>query len=174
MTRPDHARSVPVLAIAIVLAMAAVMVAPMAARAQGRITATPLSPPDPQAEPPAEMTPAPPVITGRAPGFPNVWQPRRTATIQALDKVNARHALLTLAPGKPETFQSLTITLQSCVVRPPDQPADAAAYVTVTDSRGTDSRGDVTGFMGWLIRSSPATSMMQHPIYDLRVLGCGT
>ncbi len=50
-----------------------------------------------------------------------------------------------------------------------EQPADAAAYVTVTDSRD-----NMLGFQGWLIHSTPATSMMQHPIYDLRVEGCGT
>lgn len=132
------------------------------ALAQGPITAQPLGPPDQTQAPIGAPPPLPP-----APQFPNVWQPRSGATIQALDKVNARHAVLTLKPNEPVTYQSLTIVLKSCVVRPPDQPADAAAYVTVTDSRAGQG-----GFSGWLLRSSPATSMMQHPIFDLRLNGC--
>lgn len=133
-----------------------------AALAQGAITAQPLGPPD-QTEAPIG---APPPLAP-APQYPNVWQPRAGATIQALDKVNARFAVLTLKPNEPVTYQSLTIVLKSCVVRPPDQPADAAAYVTVTDTRGGQA-----GFSGWLLKASPATSMMQHPIFDLRLTGC--
>ncbi|MGE0420018.1 MAG: DUF2155 domain-containing protein [Acetobacteraceae bacterium] len=164
------------------LLLLGVAILPAMAMAQGTITATPLPPLDQSPQQPTEGTPpsgtpssaappsaTPPAITGQAPGFPNVWQPRTTATIQALDKVNARFKNLTLTPGKPVQFQTLTITLTACVVRPPDQPADAAAYVTVTDSR--DKMFD---FRGWLIRSTPASSMMQHPIYDLRVEGCGS
>ena len=53
------------------------------------------------------------------------------------------------------------------MVRPPDQPADAAAlWMSPTATRSP-------GFDGWLLRDEPSVSMMQHPIYDLRVTGCG-
>ena len=48
-----------------------------------------------------------------------------------------------------------------------DQPADAAAYLTVTDSHP-----DSPGFDGWMLEQEPSVSMMQHPVYDLRVTGC--
>jgi hypothetical protein len=163
------------------LAVAILCLAPVAwaqpSTTPAPIIATPLPPPDPA------VTPAAPPVrggpgggpggapgsgpAGRAAAFPDVWQPRQGATIQALDKINARHAVLTLRPGVPVTFQTLTIMLKACVVRPPDQPADAAAFVSVADRAGADQ-----AFNGWLIRSIPSVSMLQHPMFDLRVMGC--
>lgn len=131
--------------------------------AQDPIVATPLPSIDPNAPPPADQSPSRP----RAPGFPDAWLPKSGATIQALDKINARSATLSVPNGSSATYQGLTIAVRSCVVRPADQPADAAAFVTVTDKQ------DPTRSTGlWLVRSAPAVSMLQHPIFDLRVLGC--
>jgi hypothetical protein len=102
-----------------------------------------------------------------APDLPNVWLPAGMAKLQALDKVNAQASALAVKVGQSTTFGSLTITVKSCVIRPPDQPADAAAFVDVTDSHP-----DSTGFSGWLLENEPSVSIMQHPIYDLRVTGC--
>lgn len=95
------------------------------------------------------------------------WLPATTAKIQALDKVNAQAANLTVKVGQAATFESMTITVKACVVRPPDQPADAAAFLQVTDNHP-----DAPGFTGWMLSNEPAVSMMQSPIYDLRVTGC--
>jgi len=133
--------------------------------------ATPDASPDTQgtagSQPPtgaeAEKNPAP----TPAPALPNIWLPAGVAKLQALDKVNAQASTLSVKVGQSVTFGSLTITVKSCVVRPSDQPADAAAFVDVTDSHP-----DSTGFSGWLLENEPAVSIMQHPIYDLRVAGC--
>lgn len=109
----------------------------------------------------------PPVTPPDAVERPNTWLPDSVAKLQALDKVNAQTADLTIKVGQSATFGSLTITVKSCLVRPSDQPADAAAYLDVTDSRP-----DSPGFNGWLLEDEPSVSMMQHPIYDLRVTGC--
>ncbi len=108
--------------------------------------------------PPADMTPL-----QRA----NVWLPAGSAKLQALDKVNAQATAMTVKVGQSATFGSLTIRVKACLVRPGDQPADAAAYLAVTDSHP-----DSPPFNGWLLWHEPAVSMMQHPIYDIRVLGC--
>jgi hypothetical protein len=113
--------------------------------------------------PPAVPPITPPTTVDR----PNVWVPASVAKLQALDKVNAQTTELTIKAGQSATFGSLTITVKACVVRPPDQPADAAAYLDVTDSHP-----DAPGFDGWMLEDEPSVSMMQHPIYDLRVTGC--
>jgi hypothetical protein len=113
--------------------------------------------------PPAALPVTPPTTVDR----PNVWVPASVAKLQALDKVNAQATELTIKAGQSATFGSLTITVKACVVRPPDQPADAAAYLDVTDSHP-----DAPGFDGWMLEDEPSVSMMQHPIYDLRVTGC--
>ncbi len=134
----------------------------LSAWAQAPIVATPLPALDPQAQPEA-----PPPGPQRAPGWPDTWLPRPGASLQVLDKVNARSTVITVQAGGTATYQGLTIALRTCVVRPPDQPADAAAYVTVTDKQ---EGARPVGL--WLVRSAPAVSMLQHPIFDLRVMGC--
>jgi hypothetical protein len=106
---------------------------------------------------------APPATMDR----PNGWIPAATVKLQALDKVNALTAALTIKVGGSAAFGSLTIAAKACAVRPADQPADAAAYLTVTDSHP-----DSPGFEGWMLEQEPSVSMMQHPVYDLRVTGC--
>ena len=107
--------------------------------------------------------PAPPVTFDQ----PNVWVPASAVKLEALDKVNAQARELTIKVGQSATFGSLTITVKACVIRPPDQPADAAAYLQVTDSHP-----DSPSFDGWMLEDEPSVSMLQHPIYDLRVAGC--
>ena len=98
---------------------------------------------------------------------PNTWLPARVVKLKALDKVNAQAAALTIKVGQSATFGSLTITAKACLTRPADQPADAAAYLAVVDGHP-----DSPGFDGWMLADEPSVSMMEHPIYDLRVIGC--
>jgi hypothetical protein len=98
---------------------------------------------------------------------PDIWLPAGSAKLQALDKVDAQATALTIKVGQSATFGSLTIEIKACVVRPADQPADSAAYLNVTDSHP-----DSPGFAGWMLTQEPAASMMQHPLYDLRMTGC--
>jgi hypothetical protein len=127
----------------------------------------PVSPnlPGPGAQGQGQTPPATPPATAE---WPNVWVPAGVAKLEALDKVNAQASALTIQVGQSATFGSLTIMVKACVIRPPDQPADAAAYLHVTDSHP-----DSSGFDGWMLEDEPSVSMMQHPIYDLRVTGCG-
>jgi hypothetical protein len=143
----------------------------------------PLVPPTPHQQAPVPQTPAPsrpsgsdvqgqgqtpPVAPPTTFDRPNIWVPAGAAKLEALDKVNAQAQELTIKVGQSATFGSLTITVKACVTRPPDQPADAAAYLHVTDSHP-----DSPGFDGWMLEDEPSVSMLQHPIYDLRVAGCG-
>jgi hypothetical protein len=140
------------------------------------ITTTPLLPPSAQqltapsvTQPPADQAPAP--AQPAAPTAPQpmqlTWVPQGTALLQVLDKVNAQNALLTVKVGQEAQFGSLNIQVQACDIHPPDQPQDSAAYVTITDSHA-----DAPGFRGWMLANNPSLSMLQHPIYDVRVVGC--
>ncbi len=122
-----------------------------------------------RAEDPIVATPLPPVdaTEAQAPPPPVPWLPKNTAQVQALDKVNARGSLLTIKVGQSAVFGSLTIAVKACSVRPPDVPADAAAFLTVTDKNP-----DAPGFSGWMLKSTPSVSMLEHPIYDVRIVGC--
>lgn len=87
--------------------------------------------------------------------------------LQALDKVNAQTSTLTVKVGQTATYGSLTIAVQACEVRPPDMPQDAAAFLTITDSHP-----DEPSFKGWMVKSDPSLNMLEHPLYDIQVIGC--
>ncbi len=98
------------------------------------------------------------------------WQSRDGAELQALDKVNARTAPLSAKVGEPVRYGTLTVTVKACRVRPDGQATDAAAWLEITDSR--TARGVVPVFNGWMFANAPSVSMLEHPVYDIRVLRC--
>ena len=95
------------------------------------------------------------------------WVKMGAATLQALDKVNARGDTLVVKVGDTGHFGSLAIAVRGCFVRAADQPTDATAFLVIRDQRA-----DAPSFTGWMVRSAPYMSMLAHPIYDVRVAGC--
>ena len=47
---------------------------------------------------------------------------------------------------------------------------DAAAFLEMTDSRRAAGAQQV--FRGWMFANAPGVSMLEHPVYDVRVLDC--
>jgi hypothetical protein len=98
---------------------------------------------------------------------PRSWEPRTTAELQALNKIDDRSATLNVPVGQTAQFERLSITVRSCVARVSDQGLDFAAFLQIADSRpGTP------GFAGWMLATAPSLSMMQHPAYDVRIVAC--
>ena len=91
----------------------------------------------------------------------------RPRSCKCSTRSNAQNALLTVKVGQEAHFGSLSIQVQACSSRPPDQPRDSAAFLTITDSHP-----DAPGFRGWMLANNPSLSMLQHPIYDVRVVAC--
>jgi hypothetical protein len=114
-----------------------------------------------QTTPPPDTAPSPPQP------IQLTWQPQGSAQVQVLDKVNAQSTVLDVKVGQQGKFGSLTIQVQACRIHPADQARDSAAYLTITDSHA-----DVPGFQGWMLANEPSASMLQSPIYDVRVVGC--
>jgi hypothetical protein len=147
------------------------------------VTSAPLPPPDQDMKPDdtqTEMVPNPldqpnanPTASAGKQAQPQGqpqhggWVQMASATLQALDKVNARGETLVVKVGDTGHFGSLVISVRGCFVRTPDRPADATAFLVIRDQRP-----DAPGFSGWMVRSAPYMSMLAHPIYDIRVAGC--
>ena len=107
-------------------------------------------------------------ISPAPPQWPNQWLPQQSATLIVLNKIDAVSRQISVPVGQQTNFQSLTIQVKACVVRPPDQPADAAAFLNISDSDANEP-----GFQGWTLANEPWVSMLQNPVYDVRVVGCG-
>ncbi|WP_203073391.1 DUF2155 domain-containing protein [Falsiroseomonas ponticola] len=105
-----------------------------------------------------------------APAAAQEWRPQRVAVLQALDKVTARVITLRATLNQPERFGSLTITVRSCNARPPDEVPDAAAWLEITDSRAPANGAAV--FRGWMFAEAPGVNMLEHPVYDIRIMEC--
>ncbi len=108
----------------------------------------------PDAQPPAPPPPA--------------WVQRPAVTLVLLDKISAQPHSATVPVGRSIAFFSLDITVRACAVHPPDLPQDAAAFLEITDRHA-----GMPGFRGWMFADEPAAAMLEHPVYDVRVTGCG-
>lgn len=107
--------------------------------------------------------PAPQVPTQ----YPETWLPRGNVELTGLDKITARITPVLGKVAQPLSFGTLKVTVRSCVARGADQPADQAAFLDVTDSRDAGF-----AFHGWMLLSSPGVSVIEHPVYDLRLKAC--
>lgn len=128
------------------------------------------SAPMPAAPAQAAPTPAPGLPTvgiAPAPVPPPAWLPRHAAVLQIVEKVDATHRSLTVPVGSTTRIGTLAIAVKACVVRPPGQERDAAAYLDIV---GKDKAAPL--FQGWILAAEPAVSVFQDPIYDVRVTGC--
>jgi hypothetical protein len=98
------------------------------------------------------------------------WEPKREAELQALDKVTARITIVKAQLNQPITFGTLRVTVRACNARPADEVPDAAAWLEVQDTR--NDAGGRPVFQGWMFANAPGIAMLEHPVYDLRVLEC--
>ena len=95
------------------------------------------------------------------------WVPKTGAQLNGLDKITARLTPLNVKVGETITFRTLKITLRGCQVRGPDQPADSAAFLDITDTAASNF-----AFHSWMLVSNPALAVLEHPVYDVKLLGC--
>ncbi len=94
----------------------------------------------------------------------------RTVTIaRALDKITARITELELPADEEVPFGSLVITARYCYSRPPEEPPETFAFLQIDEVRDGE-RARV--FSGWMLASSPALHGLEHPVYDVWVIGC--
>ena len=127
---------------------------------------TPPAPPTPR--PPAAQTPAPPPHRrGPRSPLPNVWLPKPVADLVGLDKVTARTTPLTCASAKPgRSARCPSRCAPAKSGRPISPPTPPHSSTSPTAIRAAPA------FHGWMVVSDPAVSMLEHPIYDVRLAGC--
>ena len=167
------------LAVILVAALAPVMPMPDALAQDSGFNAFPPDSPAPRAfvpgRPPAPPQPATPPRPAPAPPqpatppvpAPEAWLARPIVVLVGLDKVSARTTTLSGPVGQELTFGTLTVLPRACVTRPPNAAADAAAFLEITDTRL-----NTRPFSAWMLLSEPAVSIFEHPVYDIRLVGC--
>ena len=91
--------------------------------------------------------------------------------IKALDKVTAKTSAMRLAIGEKKFFGPLEIKALKCQLTEHNDFTDTVAYLQVKDLSSKDNN-QVFLFNGWTFASSPTLQSIDHPIYDLWILGC--
>ena len=91
--------------------------------------------------------------------------------IRALDKITAKTSEIKLAIGEKKFFGSLEIKGLKCQLSEHNEFTDIVAYLQVKDLASKDNN-QVFLFNGWTFASSPTLQSIDHPIYDLWVIGC--
>lgn len=91
--------------------------------------------------------------------------------LQGLDKETARILSFGGRVGETVRFRTLDIVIRRCQRTPPDEPPERAAFLQIYDV-DPDSGKRTMAFSGWMFKSKPALSAMDHPIYDVWVKDC--
>jgi hypothetical protein len=91
----------------------------------------------------------------------------RVLHLRGLDNLNGTVEDIDMAVGETTRYGHLEITAEDCLVPRSDPQGDAFAFLQIRDIREETPR-----FSGWMFASSPALSALDHPRYDVWVLGC--
>ena len=91
-------------------------------------------------------------------------------TLRTMDKITGRVQKMTLEIGQQKKVGSLTVFVEKCLKKPPEETPENAVFLTVID----EDMSDTPVFHGWMFSSNPALSAMEHPVYDIWVVECGT
>ena len=172
MTRP---RPFPFVVLAALLG-----VAPAALAQQVAPVVVPPPPPAPQG--PAVVAPPPPPAMGVPPAASSGSAPARVrreplslpvAALQTLEKITGRVRAVDVVVGEATRVGTLEIMLRSCRKRPQEETPESAAFLEINETRASDTAATRL-FTGWMFASSPAVSALEHPVYDVWVVGCKT
>ena len=91
------------------------------------------------------------------------------ANFKLLDKTSNKITKKNIEVNTSILMGTLNISVFSCFTEPPDEiPED---YVLI-DVKDVFQDKDLSIYRGWMISSTPDVTPLEHPIYDLWLIGC--
>ena len=91
------------------------------------------------------------------------------AKFRLLDKISNKLIDKTILVDDSNEMATLNIKVYACFSEPPTEISEDYVLVDIIDNF-QDSQKNV--YRGWMISSSPEVTALEHPIYDLWLLGC--
>lgn len=97
---------------------------------------------------------------------------RRSVVMGGLDKITARTFRFEAPVGHTVRFKKLLITARTCYVRPPEETPETSVFIEINEPppQGGDDLRRL--FSGWMFASSPGLNALEHPVYDVWIVGC--
>jgi hypothetical protein len=94
------------------------------------------------------------------------------AQLQILDKVTTQKKIINLPVGKTAIYGNLRLLPRRCDNYDIEAKAESAVFIEIYDSKKPELKKPI--FTGWLFKSSPSLSALEHAIYDVVLLGCNS
>ncbi len=94
---------------------------------------------------------------------------KKYANFKLLDKISNKLTTKTIAVNDSDLIGTLYIKVYACFTEPPDEIPEDYVLIDIKDNFQDESKSI---YKGWMISSSPDVTPLQHPIYDLWLLGC--
>lgn len=91
------------------------------------------------------------------------------ANFKLLNKISNNINKKKIEVNSTVSMGTLNIKVYSCFTEPPDEIPEDYVLVDVEDNFKNE---DNLIYRGWMISSSPDVTPLEHPIYDLWLLGC--
>ena len=91
--------------------------------------------------------------------------------IRILDKISSKNISIKLINGEEVKHKDLLIKSMKCKNSEFDDNPEITAYIQVRDLTNKN-KDDVFVFNGWIFSSSPSIAPFDHPVYDIRLVGC--
>ncbi|QRG09709.1 DUF2155 domain-containing protein [Xanthobacter dioxanivorans] len=147
----------------------------------------PQRPPPGAARPPGTGTPPPVPPAPAAPGAaqqpkpdeggdvmvvqpPTQKIPNAFAVFAGLDKITGRTTTFDVAMGETAQFGALQVTPRVCYTRPATETQNTTSFAEVNEVTLQGQAKRI--FTGWMFASSPGLHAVEHPIYDVWLIGC--
>ena len=92
-------------------------------------------------------------------------------SLKALDKITAKTSSIKIAVGEKKYFGQLEIKPLKCALSGDKESLDTIVYIQVKDL-SMKNNDQVFVFNGWTFASSPTLKPIDHPVYDLWLIGC--
>lgn len=92
----------------------------------------------------------------------------KTARVMWLDKQTNRRQTVVLQAGSTQSLNGLNVTLNRCLADYDNTLLQDVAWLEVTEK----DRGS-PWFAGWMFNTFPEIATLEHPRYDLQLIGCG-
>ena len=94
---------------------------------------------------------------------------RQFAHFKLLDKISNKLIEKSIKVNESDFIETLNIQVYSCFTELPNEIPEDYVLIDVKDNFQEE---EISIYKGWMISSSPDVTPLEHPIYDLWLLGC--
>ncbi len=96
--------------------------------------------------------------------------PNPIVVFSGLDKIMGQTTTFEAKIGEEKKFGGLVVKADVCNTRPITESPKTVAFVEVDEQRTDGSRKRI--FSGWMFAESPGLNAVEHPLYDVWLVGC--